>query len=100
MGCTAVAADEGCATFPVRRSTVSEYTGCLSLDAHFFVCEIVSRRFRQIDAAGLEENNMEENLGRMKLFNARRKFKSAIQTVIVADRLRKFTEGMASMSTN
>eukprot|EP00903_Cladosiphon_okamuranus_P008290 g7977.t1 len=56
--------------------------------------------YLKIDAAGLEENNMEENLGRMKLFNARRKFKSAIQTVIVADRLRKFTEGMASLSTS
>lgn len=56
--------------------------------------------FRQIDAAGLEGNNMDQNLGRMKLFNARRKFKSAIQTVIVADRLRKFTDGMAMLSTS
>lgn len=56
--------------------------------------------FLKVDAAGLESNNMDQNLGRMKLFNARRKFKSAIQTVIVADRLRKFTEGMASMSTS
>ncbi|CAM9971946.1 unnamed protein product [Pylaiella littoralis] len=56
--------------------------------------------YLKVDAAGLESNNMDQNLGRMKLFNARRKFKSAIQTVIVADRLRKFTEGMASMSTS
>ncbi|CAM9405389.1 unnamed protein product [Ectocarpus sp. 6 AP-2014] len=55
--------------------------------------------YLKIDTTVLEGNNMDQNLGRMKLFNARRKFKSAIQTVIVADRLRKFTEGMASMST-
>lgn len=40
---------------------------------------------------------MDQNLERMKMFNARRKFKSAIQTVILADRLRKISEGMASM---
>ncbi|CAN0438285.1 unnamed protein product, partial [Ectocarpus sp. 8 AP-2014] len=55
--------------------------------------------YLKIDTTVLEGNNMDQNLGRMKLFNARRKFKSAIQTVIVADRLRKFTEGVASMST-
>lgn len=43
---------------------------------------------------------MDSNLGRMKLFNARRKFKSAIQTVIVAGRLRKFSEGLEAMSTS
>lgn len=42
---------------------------------------------------------MEGNLNRIKLFNARRKFKSAIQTVIVAGRLRQSVEGMVSMST-
>lgn len=51
---------------------------------------------RKIDAAGLEGNNMDQSLGRMKLFNARRKFKSAIQTVIAS---RKFTEGILAMST-
>lgn len=53
----------------------------------------------QVNAATLEENKMGQNLGRMKLFNARRKFKSAIQTVIVADRLRKFSENMVAMTT-
>lgn len=53
----------------------------------------------QVNAATLEEHNMDSNLGRMKLFNARRKFKSAIQTVIVAGRLRKFSEGLEAMAT-
>lgn len=48
----------------------------------------------QVNSATLQENNMDQNLGRMKLFNARRKFKSAIQTVIVADRLRKLADGL------
>ena len=51
----------------------------------------------QVNSAKLEGNNMGQNLDRMKLFNARRKFKSAIQTVIVAGRLRKFVEGIESM---
>lgn len=41
---------------------------------------------------------MGQNLDRMKLFNARRKFKSAIQTVIVAGRLKAFVEGVDSMT--
>ncbi|CAM9267552.1 unnamed protein product, partial [Hapterophycus canaliculatus] len=53
--------------------------------------------YLKIDTTVLKDHNMDQNLGRMKLFNARRKFKSAIQTVILADRLRKLSEGLASM---
>lgn len=65
---------------------------------HTACCLCFTLCYLQVNSAKLEDNKMEQNLGRMKLFNARRKFKSAIQTVIVADRLRKFTEGMASMT--
>lgn len=74
---------------------------CVGFDLTRWVVRVVLRRITlrsQVNAATLEDNNMEDNLGRMKLFNARRKFKAAIQTVIVADRLRKFAEGMVDMT--
>ncbi|CAN0189555.1 unnamed protein product [Ascophyllum nodosum] len=55
--------------------------------------------YLKVASTTLEENNMGGNLDRIKLFNARRKFKSAIQTVIAADRLKRSIEGLVSMST-
>jgi hypothetical protein len=52
------------------------------------------------DAGELASHDLGSNLNQLKLFNARRKFKSAISTVILANQLRRFAEGITSPSTN
>lgn len=66
-------------------------------DKRITAAEALEHPYLKVNSAKLEGNNMGQNLDRMKLFNARRKFKSAIQTVIVAGRLRKFVEGLEAM---
>ncbi|CAM9642609.1 unnamed protein product [Phaeothamnion confervicola] len=46
------------------------------------------------DDATLQQYDLGGNLEQLKLFNARRKFKSAIQSVMMAQRLRKLTEAL------
>jgi hypothetical protein len=51
------------------------------------------------DAGELAAHDLGSNLTQLKLFNARRKFKSAISTVILANQLRRFAEGITSPGT-
>lgn len=54
--------------------------------------------YLKVKAADLEGHNMESNLNRMKLFNARRKFKAAIQTVIASQQLFNLTKPTSNSS--